>query len=617
MKRLGCVAVLVLAGCASSGLPSVEFAPLPTRIAEQARYGVVTLREVNVTMEQPVKGKVVQPATVTVSELTRAQITGDVPAAVYERSVADWTGCTVTQAVARRASKGGKSTTVNALADKGAPATGLKLALPKPAPGDAVDFLIERVCTSGFEQLPPIILGQSMPTLESRVIVKADRAFEARVVVSPGGEALGKTPEPTVIPKTGMRVWSFAERELPAHDEDGFALDAQQVSPWIQVVVQRVTGIDGYADSWGTLATRIRNTMPAASPAGTPDAELVATGSAQVRFRKLRDKLAPKSVRQPYAEPRQYADIHPHEATAYETATAIVEASRDAADRGYLALATLAEGPLLIDDVPSLYPFRAALIATRAGNGWQFDDPACPNCAPGRVPSDLAGGRAFVVTDDGYEIVEIPIGATESSRTRFQFGWVLSSDELAASVLADIEGGGARRVADVVDSSGSLDTLKSALFGPSATFDIVSVDDSSLASASPYELRLHVSTKADTSTTSLRIPVHRLVGPWVPWITPVVEARDVVLPGPLRSEVVATIQLPRRGRLGKTNDVNVRKSIGEYSLHVEQRDDTVTITRRIGVFTRHVPRERFSELRELVLAAADADATVLQLDIDK
>ncbi|MBC7792280.1 MAG: hypothetical protein H7Z43_01110 [Clostridia bacterium] len=294
-----------------------------------------------------------------------------------------------------------------------------------------------------------------------------------------------------------------------------------------------------------------------------------------------------------------------------------MNASRDAADRGYLALATLAEGPLLLDDIPSLFPFRAALVATHVGSSWQFDDPSCANCAPGRVPSDLAGGRAFIVTSDGYEITEIPIGATETSRTRFQFGWALARDRLVASVLADIEGGGARRVAEVVEGGGSLDSINAALFGPVASFEIVGVDDSSLASALPYTLRLHVSTKADSTTPSLRIPVHRLAGPWVPWITPVTEPRDIVLPGPLRSEVVATLTLPRRGRLGEVTDVNVRNSIGEYALHVEQRDDTITITRRIGVFTRHVPRERFTELRELVLAATDADAAVLELDIDK
>ena len=616
MRRLLLTGLFLTTACASSGLPPVEFTAVPKRIADQARYGVVTLREVNVDMLPPVVGKNPEPAKLKVSELTRAVVTADAPVSLYERSVADWAGCTVTQAVARRAAQGGDTSTVNALADKNAPRRGVKLVLPKPAPGDAVDFFVEHVCTSGFEQLPPIILGQAMPALESRVIVKADNAFAVRIVVSPGADKIGQTPEPTVLPKTGVRVWSFKEKELPAHEEDAFARDPQQVSPWIQVLVQRVSD-KPYADTWDSVAARVRESMKAASPAGTPDADLVATGSAQVRFRKLRDKLAPKSGRLPYAAPRDYASIPTHEATAFETAAAIVDASHDAADRGYLALATLAEGPLLLDDVPSLYPFRAALVATKNGANWQFDDPACPNCAPGRVPSDLAGGRAFIVTDDGYAITEIPIGATETSRTRFQFGWALSGDELAASVLADIEGGGARRVAEVVDGGGSLEALKAALFGPAASFEIVSVDDSSLASASPYELHLHVSTKADTTTSALRIPIHRLAGPWVPWITPVTETRDVVIPGPLRSEVVATLTLPRRGRVAKMADVTVRKSVGEYSLHVEQRDDTVTITRRIGVFTRQVPRERYTELRELVLAAADADAAVLELDIDK
>ncbi|MBC7795176.1 MAG: hypothetical protein H7Z43_15835, partial [Clostridia bacterium] len=303
MKTLSVFVLLTFAACSNSGLPPVEFPALPTLVTDHARYGIVTLREVNVTMERSV-GKVTQPATLTVTELTRAIIKGDAPVALYERDVPDWTGCTVTKASGRRAVKGGSTTTVNAFADENVSHTGVRVAVPKPGSGDAVDFFIEHVCTGSFEQLPPVILGQAMPTLDSRVVVKADSAFKVRLVVSPGADTVTATPQPTRIEKTGIRVWSFRERDLPAHDEDSFALAVQHVSPWIQIVVEQIRDAPTGAESWSAVAAQVRANMKVASPAGTPDADLVATGSAQVRFRKLRDKLAPRSVRLPYAAPR-------------------------------------------------------------------------------------------------------------------------------------------------------------------------------------------------------------------------------------------------------------------------------------------------------------------------
>ncbi len=397
----------------------------------------------------------------------------------------------------------------------------------------------------------------------------------------------------------------------------------------MQVVVGAVqtlsSGERKFADAWSTIAARVREAAGAASPVGTPDGDLAKSGSAQVRFKKLRDKIATRVARAPFAPARPYLSIPQGQATPFEAAAAIVAASADAPDRGHIALTTLAEGPPLVDEVPSLYPFRAALVATRGANGWVFDDPTCSNCTPGRLPSDLAGGRAFVVTDDGYEIAEVPFGATETSRSRLQVSWTLDGDALKGSVLADFEGGVARKLAAVIQSveiygsngTQALWAVRAVLFGASAALDVTSIDETSAANAEPYEMRLQVSAKTDAAAGALKVPIYRLAGPWVPWLTPVSEPRDVVIPGPLRAETTATITVPRAYNMAKIGDINVRKTVGEYSLHIEQRDDTITITRRVGLFTRHVPRERFSELRELVLAAADADARVLELDVGR
>jgi hypothetical protein len=240
----------------------------------------------------------------------------------------------------------------------------------------------------------------------------------------------------------------------------------------------------------------------------------------------------------------------------------------------------------------------------------------------GRLPADLAGGRALVVTDVGYEIAEVPFGATETSRSRLQLGWSLDGDTLKASVLADFEGAVARKLAAMMrgmdgDYNQALSAVRNALFGNGAALDLIAIDETSAATADPYEMRLHVSAKTDASADALKVPIYRLAGPWVPWLTPVSEPRDVVIPGPLRSETTAILTVPHSYTMGKVGDVSVRKTVGEYTVHVEQREDTITITRRVGLFTRHIPRERFGELRDLVLAAADADARVLELEVGR
>lgn len=633
---LATLTLLATAACGGSPLPAPDFPKVPPAAAEHARYGVVTLREATITMKDAAAGggSPTIPA-VRIGELTRTLVTGDMPADLYTRELRALDGCVITKARGRLASKGKASFDVDVFAGSPPPPSDpgqlaaygakrpsvVRVELPKPAVGDLIDFFVEAVCTQAFDMLPPVVFGTCLPTLDSRLTVRADPGFKTRLVISPGGYAISEAPPAT--DKAGVRTWTLREHDLPAIEDDAFAVNAQQLSPWAQAVIASVQsgGTEKvYAESWTAIAARVRQAAEPASPAGTPDGEAVKSGSATSRLRKLRDRMAPKVARALFAPARRYSDIPSGGVTPFEAAAAIVMATRDAPDRGFLALATLADGPLLIDGVPSLYPFRAVLVASRANGGWQFDDPTCVNCAVGRLPSDLTGGRAMVITNDGYEITEVPFGATETSRERLQLAWTLKGEELTGTVLADFEGGVARRLALLMDqaavgaSSEGLSMVRAALFGAGSGLEVVSISEASSPHALPYEMRFVVAAKTDSASGSVRMPIYRVIGPWVPWVTPVTEPRDIVLPGPLRSEVIASITLPRAHALTRLGDVNVRKTVGEYTLHVEQRDDTVTITRRVGLFTRHVPRERFAELRELVLAAAEADSQLLELN---
>ncbi len=631
IKRL-CPLLIVLTSCGRSPLPAPEFPTVPPAFAESARYGVVTLREASIVMKGAGSDGTVP--SLRSSNLTRILVTGQLEPHMHRRTIVPTDGCVVTTARARLATKGKKSVEVDGLA--GAPPLPsdvaqvtawpgakpvVELELPAPAVGALLDFFVEQTCIRGFDMVPPVVFGAAMPTLDSKMSIRADPSFQARVVVSKGGDQVTTLQAP---PQKGGQAWTLRERDLPAYHDDAFSIDSQHTGPWAQVVIGSVRAAGGeksYADGWSSIAAHVREAAEPASPAGSPEGDL--KGSATARLRKLRDRLAPKVARAPFAPARRYADIPAGGATPFEVAAAIVLATKDSPDRGHLALATLADGPLLVDSVPSLYPFRAVLVATRANGGWQFDDPTCLNCPPGHLPSDLAGGRALVVTDEGYEITEVPFGATETSRARMQIAWNLTGIELAGTVLADFEGSGARKLAKLMEaatvqaSPESLGQVRSALFGSAAGLELLGVGESSPPNARPYEMRFQVAAKADASGSLLRLPVYRVAGPWVPWLTPVSEPRDVVLPGPLRAETTVTIQMPKSYNMARLGDISVRKTVGEYQIHVEHRDDVVTITRRIGLFTRHVPKERFGELRELVLAAADADAQVIELNVGR
>ncbi len=624
--------LVLLAACGSSPLPAPDFPKVPSALAEQARYGVVTLREASISMIAAGDGATV-PA-VRIEELTRILVTGELQPSMHARTIVPSDGCFVTRAQARLASKGKRSIDIDGLV--GAPPVPadvaqlprwggarpvVELALPAPAVNDLLDFFVEQTCIRGFDMVPPVIFGSAMPTIDSKLTIRADASFQVRVVASKGGDQVTNLPSQKQGSKT---IWALSERDLPAYSDDDFSIDPQHLGPWAQVVIGSVMGPGGeksYADGWSSVAAHVREAAEAASPVGTPDGEL--KGSATARLRKLRDRLAPRVARARFAPARRYSDIPANGATPFEAAAAIVLASKDAPDRGHLALATLADGPLLVDSVPTLYPFRAVLVATRANGGWQFDDPTCLNCAPGHLPSDLAGGRALVITDDGYEITEVPFGATETSRSRLQIAWQLSGDELSGSVLADFEGSGARKLASLMDAATVqaspewLASVRGALFGSATGLDLVSVGETSPANARVFEMRFQIAARADSTGALLRLPLYRVAGPWVPWLTPLNEPRDVVLPGPLRAETTVTITVPKSFSMARIADIALRKTVGEYQLHVEQRDDVVTISRRVGLFTRHVPKERYGELRELVLAAADADAQVIELTVGR
>ncbi|HSI04028.1 MAG TPA: hypothetical protein VLC93_06115, partial [Myxococcota bacterium] len=407
INRLGVGLVLVaLTSCGRSPLPAPEFPTVPPALAESARYGVVTLREASITMKGAGSDGTVP--SLRMSNLTRILVTGELQPRMHRRTIVPTDGCFVTKARARLASKGKRSVDVDGLA--GAPPLPadpaqlpswggarpvVELELPTPAVGDLLDFFVEHTCIRGFAMVPPVVFGAAMPTLDSKMSIRADAAFQVRVVVSKGGEQIVALPP---LPQKSEQTWTLRQRDLPAYHDDEFSIDAQHLGPWAQVVIGSVRGQGGeksYADGWSSVAAYVREAAEPASPAGTPDGEL--KGSATARMRKLRDRMAPKVARAPFAPARRYSEIPPTGATPFEAAAAIVLATKDAPDRGHLALATLADGPLLVDSVPSLYPFRAVLVATRANGGWQFDDPTCLNCPPGHLPSDLAGGRALVV----------------------------------------------------------------------------------------------------------------------------------------------------------------------------------------------------------------------------
>jgi len=622
---MGACAVVLTAGCTASGLfPAIEFPEPPQQLAKDPS-GAVVLESVGTiefrgASENP---KAPGPRTphVVVRRRLRAIVTGEVDIGLREWRFLSQPNVTIDLARARLARPGGEVHDIDGLA--GGSAQEVTMSLPGPQPGDLIDVVWEKTFLVP-ETLPPWVFATPAPTVESRVEVISPPGWEVQLVLGQGSEINRGADVDKRERSDGALIKAWTEHNIrPVPSEPG-AVDAQRSSPWATaVLVKAMVGGEtvAYADSWKTVSSRLKAALAATMEVDEETRQSMAVGLAKARLRALRRTFRPVSVTggpldrviRPFAELKESGGATPLEAAAI---TSVVTA--DAIEKGYIALVAPFEGPVLLDNLPGLYAFRAAAVAFKTGDGWDLVDIACGSCEFGKVPLELAGGRALILADEPV-LHDIPLRAVETNRRRLQFDWVVSvAGELTGSVSVDLEGVAVREARAAMaadDDAARLAGLSNLLLRPESgtTVDFIT-KESRLQPGEPYRLKLKVSTTAiKKGDAHFEVTPAMLGGVSLPWPYARTRRTAALLPAPSRVEVTCTLQLPPFFKAELPPPIKERLPIGEYVSEFELHGRVITYTRRVGLFARSVPVERYGDLAALFAKMEQADARILTI----
>ncbi len=609
------------AACTPSFWPPIAFPDPPAELAADPS-GLVTLESVGQIVFRAAEEATGRPLHVVVERRLRQRVVGAVPPAAHRWVFPTRPYVVCELARARLARADGTVVEVDGVAGATAGAE-IIVELPLPAPGDLLDVAWREIYLDP-QLVPPYVFATSGATVSSSLDVVVPPGFAVRVALGQGGLLNRGAELERRAGDDGATVHHWEEQNLKAVPPEPDAADPQRSSSWATVVLTGVQlGADQQllADSWSTVAAGVRQRLAATMALDEETRQALGAGLAKARLRDLRALFRPEiGTAGPFATaPRPFAELKSvGRVSALEAAALLEAATVGAVEVGHLALVAPFEGRVLVEELPGLYAFTAAAVAFKTSDGWVFVDPTCDTCGFGQVPLELAGGRALVLSDPP-QVVEVPLRALETNRRRLQFNWTLAVDgALSGTLIADLEGISARAV--VRASAGNEEeqarhaAIADALLRPGSGITVdKALNEGTLVAGEPLAMRFAVNAKAEPAGDgSFVLPLRALTGASLPWTIVAERQTAALLPAPSRIEVSATLQLPPFLRVELPPPLQHRLPVGEYASSFRQDGKVVTYSRRIGLFARAVPAERWADVRALFALMEETDAQVLR-----
>ena len=619
-------------GCGGASRASVfgkaEFpAPPPALVKDPS--GAVVIRSGGLIQFMPPVAEG-QPGSRGPYVVTRRELVAIVTGASVDPGLLEWrlpqnAMVRIDIARARVASPDGTFIEVDGLASSSTSgsASEIVVKLPPTKPGDRIDFLLQRTLFVP-DALTPYVFASPAPTVESRLEVVAPADWNVKVVLGQGSAVNRGAQLERKDRGDGTLALSVVEHNVGAVPTEPDAVDAQRLSPWATVVLvqARAGGVNiAFADSWKTVASRIKTAL--AGTVAIDDAARAGfgLGLAKARVRNVRLQLKPALLREGILDrpPRRFADLAAGGASPLEAAAVAAVATADSMEKGTLALVAPLEGPVLLDDLPGLYAFRMAVVAFKIGGNWVFADPTCSSCEFGKVSMAAAGGRALILSDEPV-LVDIPLNLVEPNRQRLQFDWTLAIDgTMSGRLLADLDGFAARTVMMVaprhMEDAARRAALAQALLGRDSGIVIEAIDkEGDIAEGETCSMGLKVSGKMVVKGEgTFEATGKALAGASLP--LPVAKTRrtDMMLAAPMRVEVTSTIELPPDAIARIPLAVETRAPVGEFSAKYTLSGQSLTLSKRVGLFARSVPVARYGELRSFFDQIETADQAVISI----
>lgn len=459
--------------------------------------------------------------------------------------------------------------------------------------GDVVDRQL--TFSVAAELMPPLSVAAPYSTEDVEIEVTASLSEHGIRAFRGTGESFEE------VEFDGSHAYEF--ENVPAAFSDALAVHAQRQGPWLLFVV--TSGIEGgkrvdFASSWSQVARRIEKRI--AGLGAPPDdwfADL-AQGDGYAQVRNLRRNTRPLREPAPWSAPwPSYDSIEAASGVPVKLVAAAATQDSNALERLLFVAAGTRSGPLVLQTVPGQYGFVTALVAVKAGESFDFLDPACMTCARGQLPSPFQRAWGLVIGGPRNALVQLPESGVELRLMRSQVSW--ASDRRSVSGLLEVAGPRVGAVAESECENAVSTVTRQSLDFLSCVAAGIAAPGESLSYRFDAQRSVQVRTVADILGTT-----------WV-WLDDADPAldRDYLLPAPSREESVAIVELPAGPYLEEPLRVRYENAFGSVEFEAEMSGAVLRAKRTLVLERVDVPKSRAAEFLELVNAARDVDRHVL------
>jgi hypothetical protein len=422
----------------------------------------------------------------------------------------------------------------------------------------------------------------------------------------------------------------FVETDIPAFYREPNMPHQGRVGPWIAVVLAKARlkhqRKPFRMQTWSDVAERLRALQSRVGGTslhvGTPE-----------RYRRVRDMLRPLEMpglglRQPVPS----AGLEHGEQACTRDAAAFLLASLDQSGaHAYPAFITAPTGPAAPEDLPGLYPFVRAVVAvdvldevardpscradpvkqgllcTVPADSYAFLDPLCSGCRYGELPTELTGGRALVLLDDGPRWVDVPEDPPQRNRIMSQAELSMEIDgTISGGISGELTGAPARRLREVLARAEGADDRDEALtrgvVGGETRVRFVGTSYQNARNVDqPLYFRARLNSKVvkeDYGTFVLR-PAD-LAGPAMPGDWRTTRRYAAILEAPAWTETVVKVDMPVGYEVEIPPMTTKVESFAEYAGGFARRQRTLTYSRRLVIKQHVIPAELWPSFRRFV-----------------
>ncbi|MEE8410532.1 MAG: hypothetical protein V3T05_13080 [Myxococcota bacterium] len=550
---------------------------------------------------------------------------------------------TVTKVVARSVRPDGSFTRMSAEGPKALKLQGnggktgelknLIFTVPGAVVGGLIEYRYQRVFVDPH-MVPVWLLGGPLPRVRSELGIVVDDDLKVDFRFGRGTKVEDRMPLRRRMPDGRERL-VFVETDVPAYYREPNMPHHGRIGPWVAVVLTsaKIWGKRSRLETWASVAKRL----------GEYEARVggeAGTGSARQRFRTVRELLVPLrldgvGLRQPVP----VAGLERGEPACSRDASAyLLRMLEGSGARAYRAYLTGPTGPAAPQDLPGFYPFTRAVVAvdvsdeiardpscradpvkrgllcTVPPNSFAFLDPTCDQCRYGELPTELTGGRALVIMEDGPRWVDVPIDPPERNRIMTQLHLALGIDgTIKGGINGELTGAPARRLRRALSKVSRGDERDEVLTigvvgqGSPVTFLAATYRNAKNVDK-PFGFKARIESKVEkVGYDRFIVRPADIAGPVLPGRWRSTRRYDALLEAPSWIETVVALDLPVGYEVDPPPVTTIVEPFAEYAADFVRRERTLTYSRRLVVKQHVIPADQWPEFRRFVRRIADLE----------